>query len=177
MARYAIIGSREVSEKMYDRLVTMARILVRHGHEVATGGAKGADEAAMVGAASVDVSKLHVYLPWASYNEEMIPAGANTYLYEPDTCPNWAKSVDIYHPNPAELTRGPRALHARNFGILMYPKQVDAVIAVPGSLDPDRWGGTGQGMRIAIGEGVPLFNMRVKEDRLRVKEILEAVKR
>lgn len=176
MARYAMIGTREMSEKMYDRFVKVARFLVKRGHHIHTGGATGADEAAMVGAASVDVSKLHVFLPWADYNSDLIPEGANTYLYDEKTCPNWFASVDRYHPKPASLTRGPRALHARNYGIVMFPEPVDAVIAVPGSLNPEKWGGTGQGMRIAIGENVPLYNVLIKDEWLKFKAILDAMK-
>lgn len=174
MARYAMIGTRSPSDKMFERIHNVARFLVRRGHHIHTGGAKGVDEAAMVGAASVDASKLHVFLPWADYNKDIIPAGANTYLFDEVACPNWSKSVDKYHPNARALTRGPRALHARNYGIVMFPEPVDAVIAVPKSIQEE--GGTGQGMRIAIGENVELYNIIIKDEWLKLKTILDAMK-
>lgn len=175
MAIYAMIGTRDPSEIMRKRMFNIAARLVAYGHEVATGGADGIDEEAMKGAASVDASKLHVFLPWAAYNQNKIPFGCSTYVFSESTCPSWNASVDKYHPNPGALTRGPRALHARNFGIVMYPEPVDGVIAVPQSqANP---GGTGQGMRIALGEGVPLYDMTLLEDRMRFKAILDGYKK
>jgi hypothetical protein len=177
MAVYAMIGSREATQQQQDRMYNIARRLVKYGHEVSTGGASNIDEAAMNGAASIDPSKLHVFLPWQGYTDKVgapIPNGANTYMFSEATCPNWNASVDKYHPNPVGLTRGPRALHARNFGILMYPEPVAACIAVPKTLT--NLGGTGQGMRIAVGEGITLYNMLIQDDRTKLKELLEAMK-
>lgn len=174
MAVYAIIGTRNPTEKQFERVRKLSRFLVKRGHHIRTGGAKGVDEAAMVGAASVDASKLHVFLPWDGYNKEIIPEGANLYLYEEDSCPNWHASVDRYHPNAKNLTRGPRALHARNYGIVMFPDPVEAVIALPKSVADE--GGTGQGMRIALGENVPLYNIIISDEWARLKTILDAMK-
>lgn len=139
------------------------------GHHVTTGGAEGIDEAAMFGSA-VEPKRLHVYLPWAKYNREKIPSGANIYVYSKKDHPLWDQSVDLYHPNPANLKQGARALHARNYGIVCHGKPVDGVIAVP--TDLNSLCGTGQAIRIAEDLRIPLFNLRKKEDLEKLSELL-----
>lgn len=138
--KVAVIGSREPTAEQK----RLARILIQHvldkGAIVNTGGADGIDNLAM----TMAQDKCQVYLPWWSYNQEKIPASAKKVVYSPVTHNKWNKSVNKFHPNPHILTRGSRALHARNFGII---EAADLVIAFP-SLKPGG-GGTGQGIRIA----------------------------
>lgn len=176
MKSVAIIGTKDhLDEKGFQRLYNLARRLVKAGIRVRTGGAFQSDQAAMEGAASVDPGMLDVFLPWESYNKEIIPAGANTFTYDEQSCPNWTRSVDEYHPNPGSLTRGSRALHARNYGIIMYPAPVDFVVAHPRNATGNL-GGTGQGMRIAEAMGIKIYNMQIKDDRLALKVVLDALK-
>jgi hypothetical protein len=174
MKSVAIIGTRKPSEKMSNRITQVAAFLVKRGIHVRTGGAVGIDEDAMLGAASVDSSKLHIFLPWADYNKELIPAGSNLYLYNEKTCPSWNQSVDKFHPAPVNLSNGARALHARNYGIIMFPEPVDIVIAVPRSIHDE--GGTGQGMRIAIGNNVKLYNLLINDEWVELKTLLDLMK-
>jgi hypothetical protein len=155
--RVAIIGTRNPALNMHQLLRTWAGILVSKGVEVSTGAADGCDTAAMEGADDVDATKLHVFLPWATYNRAKVPIGASITVYDERRHPKWTESVGKYHPGATRLTRGTFALHARNYGILMDPRPVDAVFACPQSVS--NLGGTGQGMRVARGEGILLFNL------------------
>ncbi len=149
--RIAIVGTRAPRDEMYNLLKEWARIITAKGHIVTTGAADGCDDAAMQGA---DPSKLHVFLPWATYNRNRVPIGAQITVYNPVLHPKWGASVHKYHPAALALSRGPFALHARNYGIVEY---VNAVIALPKSLSD--LGGTGQAVRISLGEGIKLFNL------------------
>ncbi len=145
---YAIIGTRSPDEAQ----ITVARnlataITLIGGHWVHTGAADGIDTEAMVGSRP---DRLKVFLPWASYNRGSIPVGATVVVYDPSIHAEWTRSVSAYHPAASRLSRGAFALHARNFGIV---ESCAGVIALPGA---DGGGGTGQGIRIANGLGIPV---------------------
>jgi hypothetical protein len=151
-------------------IVEWARILAEKGVECSTGFAEGVDMACVEGCASVNPSLLHLYMPWRSYNQVpqngrkaySIPEGAHVTVYDERTHKDWTESVHKCHPAARNLTRGPFALHARNYGILMDQK-VDAVFALPKGISD--LGGTGQGMRIAKENSILLFNLLDPEDR------------
>ena len=150
MITVAIIGTRkpDVGQREYAELLAH-RLSLNYEVTIATGGAVGIDEAAMRGAL---ISRLVVYLPWASYNNYLLPRYATCVVAgDAETHPDWFASVENYHPNPRALSRGMRALHARNFGIVSNSR---LVLAFPSD---DGGGGTGQGIRIAHGEGIPVM--------------------
>jgi predicted Rossmann-fold nucleotide-binding protein len=147
MSTVSIIGTRDPGAGQFAYAEGLARGLSRdHGVKIRTGGAYGIDQAAMTGAKK---SLLEIFLPWPSYNREIIPPDAGLIVTE--IKPEWLASVDKYHPNPAALSRGARALHARNYPLAA---EVDLVIAFPNEKGA---GGTSQGMRIARDKGVPVL--------------------
>ncbi len=144
----AIIGTREPDANQIELAQEAAWILSsKYGVTIRTGGADGVDYLAMMNA---EPGKLHVFLPWSNYNRDKIPSLAIRTVYDPKLNPLWTESVHKYHPNPAALTRGPLALHARNYGIV---EGVDMCLALPG---PNGTGGTGQGIRICRGLNIPI---------------------
>ena len=147
--KIAIIGTREPDANQAQAAADLARELSKLGYFIATGGADGIDNVAM---SNTRKGKLLVYLPWHGYNAESVYRckPARVRVFDRDTDIAWAGSVRTYHPRGNSLTRGPFALHARNFGIV---ENSALVIAFPG-YEP---GGTGQGMRIAEGLGIPLL--------------------
>ena len=155
--RIAIIGTSAPSASQYDLIVSWAEELVEKRHEVSTGGADGVDTAAMSGAAASDVTKLHVFLPWKTFNQGLVPSKCNITVYSPHIHKDWTDSVHRLHPNVGALKPTVIPLHARNYGIVAHPKPVDAVIAVPRT--KSNWGGTGQGMRVAEYLGIKLYNV------------------
>lgn len=148
---YAIIGTRDPDEAQMEVAYRLAWAITTLGRKfVRTGAAYGIDQRAMEGSRP---DRLKVYLPWGSYNRDLVPAGCSVVVYTPSIHAAWADSVARFHPNPRALSRGAFALHARNFGIVSDPP-VKAVIAFPG---PSGSGGTGQGMRIARDLGIPVI--------------------
>lgn len=147
--KVAIIGSRGPSADQEETAAYLASTLSKAGYVIATGGARGIDEAAM---AATEPGMLEVYLPWESYGAEIIPAHARKIVYYPRDHPEWHNSVKIYHPAANRLCRADSFLMARNYGIIAGAK---LVIALPWRTS--RLGGTGHGIRIAEGLGIPLI--------------------
>lgn len=144
---FAIIGTREPDEAQSEVAYRIAWIISCLSHVVRTGAAYGIDQKAMDGTQG---KNLHVYLPWDSYNANIVPTTATRVVYDPDIHGTWTASVGRFHPAANRLSRGAFALHARNFGIIEGCK---GVLALPGE---DGGGGTGQGIRIAKALRIPL---------------------
>ncbi len=151
--RVAIIGSRDINEATFKKVSEVAALFVKNGWEVSTGCADGADHAAMVGTRQVDPTKLHVFLPWASYNSEYHEDTDNTIVYNPKKHKTWTESVNTHHPNPSALKRGGFALHARNYGIVE-----DADLVVAFTIKKNKTSGTDQGVRVAKDNGIPAIH-------------------
>ena len=151
MPSIAIIGTREPDANQAGLASGLAEVLsVVHNWRISTGGAFGVDLAAMQGTAP---GYLTVVLPWESYNLGIIPAHANRLVFNPRIHSKWADSVNQFHPAPDRLTRGARALHARNYGIV---DGANIVVAMP---DESGGGGTGQGIRVAKSLGIPVIQI------------------
>jgi predicted Rossmann-fold nucleotide-binding protein len=145
----AIIGTRE-PDAMQNRFAWfLARRLSDAGCNIHTGGAYGIDEAAMRGSL---LYRLRVFLPWGTYNKNIIPPGAKTVIARKHLHPKWFASVLLYHPAPDRLSESVKSLHARNYGII---ESTQLVIAFPG---PGGAGGTGQGIRIAQALRIPVLH-------------------
>jgi len=145
----AIIGTRNPDHQQ-ERKARFLSYELSHSHNctISTGAAYGIDEAAMKGALA---EKLNVYLPWSSYNREIIPDRAKIVVASERLHPHWYASVTQYHPAASRLKPGVRSLHARNYGILEH---ADLVIAFP---NEDGGGGTGQAIRIAEALNIPVM--------------------
>ena len=124
------------------------------GWVLKTGAALGADQAFARGAADAN-GLVELCLPWASYEKEWVQTlswKSNVklnILSDRDT--EAYASVVKYHPAPDKLTRGAKALHARNFLIL---RDVSFVIAFTAGKTT---GGTWQGIRIAESLGIQVL--------------------
>lgn len=136
-----------------------------------TGAAPGADQVAAE-AALAGGGRVHLFLPeprfqthWRAGLQARYPGRVTETVYDPELHPDWTASVDQYHPSPGWLRPSDRRFHARNYGIVIGAA---AVIALPKGPDAAQWGGTGQGMRIAVALGIPLFNLWLPEDHARL---------
>lgn len=149
MILVAIIGTREPDQFQRHYALRLALTLSRDfGVTIVTGAAYGIDHAAMNGAIP---GKLIAVLPWASYNQDIVPGWAKKRIYDPKRDLTWTESVRRYHPAPDKLTRGAFALHARNYGII---HKTCLTIAMP---DDKGGGGTAQGIRIAKDLSIPVM--------------------
>lgn len=144
----AIIGTRNPDQAQIDCAIRITKRVVDLGLKVKTGGAHGIDTVAMEFAGK----NCEVYLPWATYNQELIHKykPGKVVVLDPRVHTPWLDSVTAHHPAPQNLTQGVRKLHARNYGIIEGDTRL--VVALP-SKDG---GGTAQGMRIAVSRNIPM---------------------
>lgn len=150
----AVIGTRELPEEAWCTVTNFVTLLCSYGYSIRTGAAPGTDNAAMFAA---DAGQIVLCLPRPKFEEdeiarlERIKGPVEKIVYQPMIHTDWTESVQRYHPAAGRLTRGSIALHARNCGIVA-PSRV--TVAFPEKVGS---GGTGQGIRVARGLGVPVI--------------------
>lgn len=160
--KYAGIGSRETPLIILDVMQCSAQLLAIKGYTLATGDAKGADQAFAEGAVRGKGTVIHC-LPWYSYEKDWRyglakhSSSIKVVNIERDIAAN--KSVDKYHPAPGRLSSAVRKLHARNYLII---EGSDFVVCW--TKDGKDTGGTGQGIRIAKDMNIPVYNLYNVED-------------
>ena len=153
---YAGIGSREVNDSVGTNIRYIAEVLEHNRYTLRTGGAEGCDQYAQSG---VEHSA-QIWLPWATYNKgirEEYPDHKYMILSEGDK-EAW-ESVEKFHPNPTALSRGARALHARNYRILVGKTYPNSEFVVCWTRDGKDSGGSGQLIRTANFLKIPVYNL------------------
>lgn len=162
-ATYSGIGSRTTPPDQLERLRDLAAMLAREGYELRSGAADGADTACEEGCDLAGGAK-SIWLPWPGFQGRRPDAAASTYLPTPAAF----ELAATLHPRWPYLTRGPRALHARNshqvlghdlacpsdFVLCWTPDGAEAVRDLT-----SKTGGTGTAIRLASLRGVPVLNL------------------
>lgn len=153
---YAGIGARRTPPEILAVMTRLAQWLHRTGWRLNSGGADGADRAFADGA---NPGSRTIFLPWSGYNGH---AGPDCRTLTADERQPALDLAERLHPAWRKCSRGARALHARNVGIVLGPglnRPVDAVICwTPGG---EVVGGTGMALRIADQAGIPVVNLAV----------------
>lgn len=165
----AIVGTRKPDRKMIHLAEHAAEVALASGFQLVTGGATGIDEVAM----RVGHKACHVVLPWPSYNRHLLERYGieKVTVYNPRIHFSWKASVWKYHPAAHRLDPPSMALHARNYGIVC---EAAGIVALPKINSRGDYGGTGQAIRIAKNQDIPLLLL----DDVRVaKENMDALKR
>lgn len=162
---YTGVGSRETPDDVMAQIREVSAKLALFGYAVRSGGAHGADTAFAEGAGD----ESHIYLPWRGFKSGAARSDA--------------PSIDAYrmaatvHPAWAQLSRGARALHARNcHQVLGDDLQTPSIFLVCWTADgcssertrTRKTGGTATAIVLADRNDIPVFNLRdpSAEDRL-----------
>lgn len=155
---YTGIGSRKTPSPILARIRRIAARLAELGYTLRSGAAEGADQAFEEGCSAAG-GKAEIWLPWRGFNEHtsnLLPTEGHFQLAEQ------------VHPNWKNLTRGPRALHARNVGQVMGADLSTPVSFVlcwtPDGCESEATrsrdtGGTGTAIVLASRRSIPVFNM------------------
>jgi len=166
------IGSRETPQDALDSCERIGAFVRGRGGYVRSGHAEGADMAFERGAKENTL----VYLPWEGFGPDERHAPSRNYLVFDemgvDSKELAFESVDEYHPAPNRLSWGAKKCLGRDFFQVMGTKGDSPVRCVvcwakPTGSGHGVKGGTGQAVRIATAQGIPIFNLHeVPEDQI-----------
>lgn len=146
---YAGIGSRETPESVLKLMQEIAAELKKLGYRLCSGGATGADSAFAKGDPDAQI-----YLPWVGYNGIEKPT-----MYGPSH--EAIHVASTFHPAWHKCGSGAKKLHGRNMHILFgshLDMPVDFVVCW--TKDGKDSGGTGQAIRAAKANNIPVFNLQ-----------------
>jgi len=152
MVRIACIGSRDISAWSGAIMEKIGEVIVLAGGYVTTGNAIGSDAAFARGGNRVNPSHVILYLPWKTYNEELI-VEKNLVTWQDN--PEWEFMARAHHPVYDQLSKGAKQMMNRNAGIL---SRANACIAFLNH-SKQGFGGTGHGWRISGTMGIPRFDL------------------
>ncbi len=166
MKQYAGIGSRETPDNILSLMKRVAGRLQEIGYCLLSGGAKGADSAFASGC----TNKI-IFLPWKGFEGQAGIVGVSEESL---------KMAQQFHPAWDRLSQGAQKLQARNCHQILgqdLKSPVDFVLCwTPDGAETSTsysTGGTGQAIRIAIANNVPVFNMRNTDALERLKLYLQ----
>ena len=133
---YAGIGSRDTPDDICITMTKLARVLSDLGYTLRSGGAAGADKAFAAGA-----SDKEIFRP----NDATAEAIELSSKYHPawNRCKQWAK---LLHARNAQIVLG-RELNSPVSFVICWTKNAKGT------------GGTGQGIRIAKGYNIPVYDL------------------
>jgi len=168
---YAGIGSREVTLGELVDIANISKTLAKMNFLLYSGNAPGADQAFQKGCDG----KCVVYVPWDGFE-------INVFNYKTEAHKHFVMgrseaglaAINKYHPNPASLSTGGKALQARNWhqiaGVPPEFPQVSLVVCCATPKGNGVEGGTGQAVRIANDLKIPVVNIRKDSWRADLRE-------
>jgi len=152
MQKIACIGSRDAPVDYLEFMRKIGRYIASQKCNIATGNAKGSDQAFATGGNEIDSQRVWLYLPWPSYEKEAIEWGNRRVLEHPTGCRFLAAN---HHPAWSNLSQGVRSLMTRNASIILDSKLVIAYL----NHSKKGGGGTGHGWRIAEALNIPCIDL------------------
>lgn len=172
---YTGVGSRETPCNVLARMEKAAAWLAGQGFVLRSGGADGADAAFEAGVQSVR-GPADIYIPWPRFNDRPSP------LCRPSEAA--FEMAATVHPAWDRLTRGARALHARNcHQVLGDDLATPSLFVLCWTSDGAEeeahrtrdTGGTATAIVVAHRHGVPVFNLCNEDARPRLLAFLQAL--
>jgi hypothetical protein len=170
---YAGIGARQTPIALLPTMTSIAQQLAEQGWFLRSGHAKGADQAFADGAPS---EKKQIHLPFNGYNNMRVGNPRYPHYIVPKMDKGVQEIARHHHPKWDTLSDVAKLFMCRNVTILLGEgcnSYADMVICwTPGG---QTTGGTGHGIRIAYGFDIPVFNLALEEDKIRLNSFLERV--
>jgi hypothetical protein len=158
MPFYAGIGSRKAPPNVLTAMTAIAQQLHEMGYTLRSGGAKGSDKAFEAG----------------TENKEIFQAA--------DCTPEAIAIARQYHPAWHVLNEYARNLHGRN-AMQILGRNLDSPVEFVVCWTPDgctshatrsiETGGTGTAISIASERGIPVYNLKNKEDVEKIRTMLD----
>lgn len=108
---YTGVGGRNTPKEILEVIRDIATFLAKEGYILRSGGAEGADLSFELGADIGNRTLKEIYIPWEGFQNRNEGEG-NVFIR--GGCPKALDIVSKVHPAWGKLSRGARALHARN---------------------------------------------------------------
>lgn len=161
---YTGIGSRETPKDALCLMFNIAKFMAKAGWILRSGAADGADYAFEIGCVRVG-GKSEIYVPWKGFN-----SSNSSLLPSPQAFDLAAK----YHPAWLRCSEAAKKLHARNSHQVMgkdLNTPTDRIICW--TKNAEGGGGTGQAIRIAQANGIPVHDLANDEMRKTYETMLK----
>lgn len=153
---YAGVGSRETSTDICDLMRGIASTLSERGWMLRSGHADGADIAFEEGCTGTK----EIYVPWSGFHKAR--HGVND-TYAVHCLKNHMEAIAIAqntHPNWKACSEAAQMLHTRNvYQILGMDLKTPVSMIICWTKDGNATGGTGQAIRLAQRQSIPVFNL------------------
>ena len=167
MKYYAGIGSRETPAEIMSKMTEIASLLEKEGYILRSGGASGADVAFEQGV--LDRRNMNIYLPKAIFNSRR--HSPPSYIFIEYKSDDWFIAYESlkFHPRGFNMSPSTQLMMIRNFfqvhGISGERDSDFVVCWTPDSANGTSiktsydTGGTGQALRLAAHQDVPVYNL------------------
>lgn len=166
MKYYAGVGSRETPPEILLLMTSLASTLETLGYILRSGGAKGADSAFAVGVKH-RVNR-DIFLPWRGFNG--VP-DAECASYE--VCVDAKHIARQHHPRWDSLPEAAQKLIARNtYQVLGKTLDSPVDFVIGWTQEGTGKGGTGQAYRIAKRMDIPVYDLALPEDRVKLSRFI-----
>ena len=175
MKWYTGIGSRDTPSDICLMMSSISIYLNKYKYILRSGGAAGADKAFE----DTLLTDIEIYLPWKSFNG----SGSEFYLdnITKDTRDDAYKIAKMfYHSNLDSALENTRKFMTRNtfqiFGQKVGELDEISKFVICWTKDGKDSGGTGQALKIARHYNVPVYNLKNKEDKADLSNLLLEIK-
>lgn len=156
---FAGIGARDTPVEICDLMRGIASTLAQRAWVLRSGHADGADIAFEEGCMSSNGAK-EIYLPWQGFH--LARHGVND-AYACHVLPKHIEAIGLamqVHPNWGACSSGAQLMHTRNiFQIAGRNLDTPVAMVICWTKDGNAVGGTGQAIRLAQRESIPVFNL------------------
>jgi hypothetical protein len=167
MIYYAGIGSRETPKEVLQYFEIIGRVLAEKGFILRSGGAKGADSAFENGCNKANGLK-EIFLPWKGFEN------STSQLYNISS--EAMQIAAMYHPYWQNLSDGAKKLQSRNsYQVLGYDLKTPSDFIVCYTKSGKGSGGTGQAIRIAKANNIPVFDFGADGTEDKLQEFLNTL--
>lgn len=181
---YTGVGSRTITEDEKALLIAIGFKLAKKGYILRSGGAKGSDSAFQTGVLSYCAtlplddftSRAYIYTPWVGFLNGLPSIDLIKYKV-PVFTEKHKQLVTEIHPAPGSLTLSTLKLHMRNLNQVMGDNLDSPSKFLICCSDPSNDGLVSGGTRTAVVyakmNNIPVYNLRVEEDKQKILHFLE----
>jgi predicted Rossmann-fold nucleotide-binding protein len=175
---YTGVGSRAAPNNILEEMQVIGKIMADKNFILRSGGAVGSDSAFEAGCMDSENDFREIFIPWNTYN------GYERSLHNiiPNDGLDIRKAIAItksVHPFWDVIDTPAKILHTRNvFQVLGKDLCSPSMCVICWSEvndNPYSRGGTSTAIAIAERSDIPVFNLYLNEDRLKLNEIIEVI--